>query len=55
MNIRPLDILHMLDDESILLMDYSDLNKLCIMITLDNQIEEEENAGQGSSNRRNLC
>ena len=50
-----MDILHMLDDESILLMDYDDLNKLCTMITLDNQIELEENDREGSSNRRNMC
>jgi hypothetical protein len=50
-----MDILHMLDDESILLMDYDDLNKLCTMITLDNQIELEENGREGSSNRRNMC
>lgn len=55
MTIKPIDILHMLDNESILLMDYEDLNKLCTMITLDNQIELEEDARQGSSNRRNMC
>ena len=42
MTIKPIDVLHMLDDEDLADMEYNDLNKLCIMITLDNQLEYEK-------------
>lgn len=56
MNIRPIDILHMLDDEDLADMEHSDLGRLCTMITLDNQLQresygDEENPG----NRRAMC
>jgi len=41
MIIKPIDILHMLDDEDLAGMELSDLNKLCTAITLDLQLERE--------------
>jgi len=56
MTIKPLDILHLLEDEDIEMMEYIDLNKLCIMITLDEQLNKEEISNNESfSNRGNLC
>jgi len=42
-NIKPMDILYMLEDEDLASMQYSDLRKLCVAITLDLQIEKERN------------
>jgi hypothetical protein len=39
--IKPLDIIHMLDDEDLAFMRQSDLQKICIAITLDLQLERE--------------
>jgi len=55
MTIKPIDILYMLDNDMVLMMDYNDLAKLCNMITLDYQLEKEENARKSFSDRRNLC
>lgn len=41
MNLRPIDILYMLDDEDLANMGRRDLNRLCIAITLDSQLERE--------------
>jgi len=41
MTIKPIDILHMLDDEDLADMERADLNRLCIAITLDLQLERE--------------
>ena len=41
MTIKPIDILHMLDDEDLVNMRFIDLNRLCVAITLDLQIERE--------------
>ena len=41
MNIKPMDILYLLEDEDLASMRYSDLHKLCVAITLDLQIEKE--------------
>ena len=41
MTIKPIDILHMLDDEDLAGMERVDLNKLCVAITLDLQLERE--------------
>jgi len=53
MNIKPIDVLNMLDDEDLAEMSIRDLNKLCIAITLDEQIKAEDD--QSSSNWRDLC
>ena len=37
-----MDILYMLDDEDLAGMEHSNLNKLCIAITLDLQLEREQ-------------
>ncbi len=42
-NIRPMDILYMLEDEDLASMNYSDLRKLCVAITLDLQVQKESN------------
>lgn len=49
-----MDVILMLDSEDMLLMDTIDLHKLCILATLDLQIETESYA-KHSNNRRNLC
>ena len=54
MVIKPMDVILMLDSEDMLLMDTIDLHKLCILATLDLQIETESYA-KHSNNRRNLC
>ena len=41
MNIKPMDILYLLEDEDLASMRYSDLHKLCVAITLDLQMEKE--------------
>ena len=41
MTIKPIDILHMLDDEDLAEMERGDLNRLCVAITLDLQLERE--------------
>jgi len=38
-----MDILHILDDEDLASMRYSDLYKLCVAITLDVQLDKERN------------
>ncbi len=43
MNIRPMDIFNLLDDEDLASMRYSDLRRLCVALTLDLQIEKERN------------
>ena len=55
MNIRPVDVLLMLDDEDLVEMEYEDLDKLCVMITLDNQLQKESYGDEDSSNRRAMC
>ncbi len=45
MTIKPLDVLHLLDDEDLAQMRYSDLYNLCTAITLDLQIEREKKKG----------
>jgi hypothetical protein len=49
-----MDVILMLDSEDMLLMDYVDIHKLCILATLDLQIENES-YDKNSLNRRNLC
>jgi len=41
MTIKPIDILQMLDDEDLADMENADLNRLCVAITLDLQLERE--------------
>ena len=41
MNIRPMDIFNLLDDDDLASMRYSDLHRLCVALTLDLQIEKE--------------
>jgi len=55
MNIRPVDVLLMLDDEDLVEMEYEDLDKLCVMITLDNQLQKESYGDEDSGNRRAMC
>jgi hypothetical protein len=45
MTIKPIDILHMLDDEDISQMRQIDLHRLCTAITLDLQLERERVKG----------
>ena len=54
MVIKPMDVILMLDSEDMSMMDTIDLHKLCILATLDLQIEKESYA-KHSNNRRNLC
>ena len=42
MNIKPLDVLHMLDDEDLAEMEPQDLERICIALTLDLQLEKEK-------------
>jgi len=44
MNIKPIDVLYMLDDEDLAEMDRIDLHKLCIAISLDHQLEKEKSS-----------
>ena len=55
MNIKPIDVLRMLDDEDLADMEPNDLNKLCIMITLDNQLDKESYESESSDYRRAMC
>ena len=55
MIIKPIDILHMLDDEDLAGMDYEDMLKLCNAISLDLQIERESYGDEDSSNRGAMC
>jgi len=55
MNIRPIDVLHMLDEEDLADMEHDDLNRLCTMITLDNQLQKESYGDEDSGNRRAMC
>ena len=56
MNIRPIDILHMLDDKDLADMEHRDLVNLCTLITLDNQLDKESYGDEeNSSNRRAMC
>ena len=42
-SIKAIDILYMLDDDDLAHMRQSDLQKLCTVITLDDQLERERN------------
>ena len=56
MNIKPIDVLQMLDDEDLADMEYDDLNRLCIMISLDNQLSKESYGNEENpSHRRTMC
>ena len=44
----------LLDDESIQFIEQADLAKLCILVTLDNQLNKE-NHEKGSSNWGGVC
>jgi len=56
MNIRPIDVLHMLDEEDLADMEHTDLARLCTMITLDNQLDKESYGNEeNSGNRRAVC
>ena len=50
--IKSSDVLNMLDDNSMEFLSYQDLRGLCILATLDLQLEREN---ESTSNRRNLC
>lgn len=50
--IKSSDLLNMLDDNTISYLSFSDLNSLCIMASLELQLDYES---QGISNRGNLC
>ena len=52
MIIRSIDIIQMLDDEMLLSIPFKDLQSLCIMASIDSQIQLEN---ESISNRRNLC
>lgn len=54
MTIKPLDVLFMLDEEDIEMMGHTDLQRLCVLVSLDLQIERELNA-KSPNNRRNMC
>ena len=55
MNIKPIDVLQMLDDEDLASMEYRDLRNLCLAISLDLQLSKEEDERQDISNRRGMC
>jgi len=54
MTIKPLDVLFMLDEEDIEMMEHTDLQRLCVLVSLDLQLERESYA-QSPNNRRNMC
>ena len=41
-NIKAIDVLYMLEDDDLAYMRQSDLQKLCMVITLDDQLEREQ-------------
>ena len=55
MNIKPIDVLQMLDDEDLASMEYRDLRNLCLAISLDLQLSKEGDERQDISNRRAMC
>ena len=56
MVIKPLDILLLLDSEDVGQMKYIDLSKLCIAITLDEQLTQESiTQNESFTNRGNMC
>ena len=55
MTIKPIDILYMLDDKDLALMEPRDLKNLCTLISLDLQLNKEENERQDSGHRRAMC
>jgi len=50
--IKSSDILNMLDEQSIDYLSFEDLNALCVLASLDLQLDIEN---ESSSSRRNLC
>jgi len=50
--IKSSDILNMLDEDSIEYLSHKDLQSLCIMATLDLQLDKEN---ESTGSRRNLC
>ena len=54
MTIKPIDVLHMLDDDDLATIESEDLNSLCVAISLDLQLRREENERESISNRRSL-
>jgi hypothetical protein len=50
--IKSLDVLNMLDDNSIDYLSYKDLNSLCMMASIELQLDLEN---ESTSNRGNLC
>jgi len=50
--IKSSDLLNMLDDQSIEYLSYKDLNSLCVMASIEIQLDYES---QSTSNRGNLC
>jgi hypothetical protein len=54
MIIKPIDVLYMLDDEDLATIESLDLNNLCVAISLDLQLKQEENERESISNRRSL-
>ena len=54
MIIKPIDVLYMLDDEDLVTIESVDLNNLCVAISLDLQLKQEEDERESISNRRSL-
>jgi len=54
MIIKPMDVLHMLDDEDLAMIEPMDLRNLCTAISLDLQLKKEEDERESTGNRRGL-
>ena len=54
MIIKPIDVLYMLDDEDLATIESKDLNNLCVAISLDLQLKQEEDERESTNNRRSL-
>jgi hypothetical protein len=54
MIIKPIDVLYMLDDEDLATIESEDLNNLCVAISLDLQLKQEEDERESINNRRSL-
>lgn len=54
MTIKPMDVLYMLDDEDLATIEPQDLSNLCVAISLDLQLKQEEDERESTSYRRNL-
>lgn len=55
MTIKPVDIFYILDDEDLAMIEYQELHNICVALSIDFQIQKEENERQGISSRGSMC